>query len=493
MTTTVAPRKSLAPWIKDSVQYYDHQIVGIRWMARRRNFICSDDMGLGKSIQAITVFAMDVFTGIGDTAIVVCPVSLKTNWADEFAKFTEIPHVVFGVGPDYRRPGGTRKLTKSERIIQFLEYQAMPGPKVLIANYEQIRDHPELFEKEEFHMRIFDEAHYLQNRQAKRTKACVKLQATRTVLLTGTPMLGMVDGLWQLLNMVHPRRFNNFWAFVNRYAVYGGYEGKTIVGTKNEAELKDELDGFMIRRLKEEVLNMDEVSYVPRLVDMHPKQWELYSQITEDEQYFLPNVKDPVAVDNALTQFLRLRQICATTATILGIEEDHSYKLDLVTDDALNLVGNGERVVQFTKFRPVIEAMRRRLGKHGVLTWELHGGVPTNMRQDVVNQWSSSSHPGVIICQIDVAGIGLNMTAASNAQFIDKDVAPGINKQAIDRLNRIGQTRPVTAFEYLVRGSKEQRVNEILRQKARVQSIIEQEDYKRKLLELLMAKGKTTV
>lgn len=460
-------------------------------MARRRNFLCADDMGLGKSLQAMTVFAIDVVRDMGDSMIVVCPVSLKGNWSDELMKFTRFPHIVLGVEADPKRPGRLRKLDKTARMGQLLDFLGMQGPKVLIVNYEQVIGHFDILSKMKFHIRVFDEAHYMQNHKAKRTEACMDIKATRTGLLTGTPMLNQVNGLWPLLNMMDERLFGNYWTFVNRYAVYGGYEGKTIIGLKNEKELQTKLEPFMIRRLKEEVLDLKEPRIIPRRVDLHPEQQKLYDQLLEDEELTLPDYEDPVAVDNALTKFLRHKQICATTACLLGIEEDHSYKLDLAVEDGLALANDNQKVVTFTQFRPVIEAYKRRLMKAKVPVWELHGDVPTHERQEVVKAWGASRGAGFLIAQLTVGGVGLNMTAARNCQFIDKSFTPGINDQCVDRLNRIGQdsTQPVDVYEYIVRGTVEQRVEEILRQKRRVQQIIEVDDYKRTLLQLLVNKG----
>src|SRR4051812_33771016 len=97
------PRKSLEPWILDSVEYYPHQIDGIRELARRKSFLLADDMGLGKSLQALTVFAIDVVRGWAETCLVVAPVTLKANWADELEKFTRFPHVILEGTPVQRR------------------------------------------------------------------------------------------------------------------------------------------------------------------------------------------------------------------------------------------------------------------------------------------------------------------------------------------------------------------------------------------------------
>ena len=117
----IEPRKSLEPIVYDSVEYYAHQIEGIRELTKRTSFLLADDMGLGKSLQAITIFAIDVFKGWATSAIVVCPPTLKGNWLDEFEKFTRIPAIILEGTPAQRlkilgdfktREGATAALTK---------------------------------------------------------------------------------------------------------------------------------------------------------------------------------------------------------------------------------------------------------------------------------------------------------------------------------------------------------------------------------------------
>lgn len=483
-------RKSLEPWIHDSILFYPYQVEGVRWAARMRNFILGDDMGLGKSLQALTVFAIDVFRDMGDTALIVCPVTLKGNWSDEIKQFTGFKHVILGQKPHPTKPGKIKKLTSSERELQILEFAVMEGPRILIANYEQIRPHVDLLNSLNFHMRIFDEAHYLQNPKAIRTKASMSLKATRTALLTGTPLLNHINGLWTLLNMVHPRKYPRYWAFMNRYAVYGGYEGKQLVGVKNEKELKESLQELMLRRKSEDVLDLKEPRFIPRRVDLHPEQEKLYDQL-EVHGFIDIDGMDPMEVSNALTKFLRHKQICCTTATVCGPTFDYSWKLDLAAADAEEIVRNGHRVVTFTQFRPGITAFKKRLHALGVQTWELHGDVPAEYRSEVVKQWGSAE-PGVLICQTMVAGVGLNMTAARHCQFLDKLFTPGLNKQAWKRLVRIGAstTESVMIYEYIVRGTVENRIEAILRAKEKLAGdIVEMEDFRKKLLKLMVGKG----
>jgi SNF2 family DNA or RNA helicase len=450
----------------------------VRELAKRPSFLLADDMGLGKSLQAMTIFAVDVFLGRAEKCIVVCPVTLKGNWSDEFDKFTRIPHVVLQGTP----------LQRSKQIIAFEE---MTGPRALIVNYEQVVSHVMDFNRVGFDVAIFDEAHYMKNHKSQRTKKCMQLSAKRDFLLTGTPMLNHVNELWSLLHKIDPYKYPKYWTFVNRYAVFGGYQDKQIIGVKNEKELTERLHGVMVRRLKKDVLSLPEVQIIERRVDLLPQQAKLYAEVRDDMKLARAGETTPDDIENALTKFLRLKQICGTTLEFTG--EDHSSKLDLAIEDDLELLARGEKIVVFTQFRSVQAAYAARLAKetgHSIPLHLLNGDVKHPDRQPLVAKWSGERGPAVICAMLQVAGVGLNLTASKQGSFLDKLFVPGLNQQAIDRLHRIGasETQPIQIREYLCRNTIESRVNQILRVKSKLFGEIVESDpgWKKKLYDALM-------
>lgn len=473
-------RKSLEPWIKDDVEYYPHQVEGIRELARRKSFLLADDMGLGKSLQALTIFAVDVVRGYGDTAIIVCPVTLKGNWADEIEKFSRFPYVVLEGSPN-------------QRMKQLIEFSGMAGPKLLIVNYEQVVSHKEILENMRFHAAIFDEAHYLKNPKAKRTEAALELYSRRSFMLTGTPMLNHVNELWTILHRIGVYN-KGYYSFVSRYAVFGGYKNKQIIGKKNETELTELLQGVMLRRLKKDVLNLPDVQITERRIDLSPEQRKLYDEVLNDLQITRYDTDKPDDIENALTKFLRLKEICGTTFKFTG--QDVSSKLDLAISDSLELLENEHKLVVFTQFRDMQACYAKRLQDAvDAPVWMLNGDVKKPHRQPMVREWALTKEPGALVCMIQVAGIGLNMAESQHGLFLDKLFVPGLNQQAIDRLHRIGQseTQPVQIFEYLARGTIENRVNQILRTKSKIFGEIVETDpnWKAKLVQILMEEGVT--
>jgi SNF2 family DNA or RNA helicase len=488
-------RKSLEPFLYDSVYYYDHQLEGIRQLSKMKNFLLGDDMGLGKSLEALTVATIDIYRGWAGKILIVAPVSLKGNWADEIEKFTSLGYMILGQEVIPGKPGHPdriKKLGPADREVQIQKFRTLLDPKVLIVNYEQVQPHLDDLNAIKFDIGIFDEAHYIKNYKSARTKACLNLVTKRSFMLTGTPLLNQVNELWPLLHKIDPNGYPRYWPFVQRFCVFGGWKNKQVIGVKNEKELTERLKSVMVRRMKKDVLNLPEVQYIQRRVDLHPEQRKIYDDLIDE---MVVNVDgEDQEIDNALTKFLRLKQICGTTLPFTG--KDSSSKLDLAIEDALEILDtpHGDeprKLVVFTQFRDVQEAYCNRLDEAnpGIDIWELNGDVKTELRQGVVKSWATNNKPSALVCMSQVAGVGLNMTAARHAQFIDKLFVPGLNQQCVDRLHRIGasETQPIQAYEYICRSTIENRVEQILSVKKKLfGTIVDDSDFKRKLIRELM-------
>lgn len=462
--------------LKPTLTLMEHQRTAARDLSRRSSWLLGDVMGLGKTITALTVTATAFHFGETDRVLIVTPMSLKENWSDELIDKTEFTHHVLNG-------------TKPQRKAQLEEF-AKGGADILIVNYEQVVAHLDELNALEFGIVIYDEAHYFKSHKAKRTKAVFKLVAGRHFLLTGSPIMNQVNDLWALLHRIDPQEFGSYWSFVNRYAVYGGYMDKQIVGVKNEAELRERLRKYMVRRGK------DEIDLPPKLpvnyikVTALPEQAKLIKQATEELKLDAPALMDPMEVENAMVRVLRVRQICGTTAAIPG-HDDHSAKLDKCEEMVEELTGNGEPVVIFTIFREEQACIQRRLEAKGHRCHVLNGDVPGDQRIPTVKAWSKrciEGSPDIMISTIGVGGVGLNMVEANHAIFLDRDYSPKLNEQCEDRLHRIGQEHPVSIHVIQIRGSVEQRVERIIARKTDIfDSIVEEDNtaWKRKLLEAL--------
>jgi SNF2 family DNA or RNA helicase len=431
-----------------------------------------DEMGLGKTLQALTVAAIDFERNWAKRVLCVTPASLKWNWLDEIDQFTNFTAMVLDGSPTARR----------KQLQQFVT----EGWDILIVNYEQVVGHLEALNGLGFDIVIMDEAHYIKSYKSQRTKACMKLAAGRKFLLTGSPLLNQANELWPLLHTVDPQTYPSYWKFVSRYCVYGGYKDKQIVGTKNSKELTLRVQDVMLRRLKRDVLDLPDKQHIVVRVDLCPEQKKLYQQASDEMQIEVGS--SSMDIENALTKFLRLKQICGTTYAIDPELGDHSWKLDRVFEMIEELTDNGEHVVVFTQFRGVQAALVARFAALTVPVRQMNGDTPKDQRTTLVKEWAGDK-PGVIVCMLQVAGVGLNMTAANKCVFVDKLFVPKLNEQAEDRLHRIGadKTRPIQVYEMICRNTVEHRIETILKRKRKLfDSLIEDNSWKKELVTAMM-------
>jgi superfamily II DNA or RNA helicase len=407
------------------------------------------------SLQVLAVTAVDYQLGNASKTLIVCPATLKDNWASEIAEHTAFKAVVCQ---------GTPK--KREAIIE--DFRTDPDTDILIMNYEQVPGHLDAINACVIDVLIFDEAHYLKNPKSKRTKACHNIFSKRSFLLTGSPMLNQPDELWGILHRINPHEFPSYWRFREHFCKMGGFQGKQVTGVKNRLELVEILDRYMLRRLKSEMIQLPPKNYVPVHVPLSPLQTKLYKQATDELQLEVPGNPDPMELENAMTKMLRLKQITGTPAT-LGFE-DESVKLDRAVEIAAQLIEDGEKVVIFTQFRGVLEAMVTRLAAIKVPVYQMHGDVPQKLRVPLVHEWRDAPAAGALVAMLQVAGVGLDFTAASNMIFLDKLYVPDMNTQAEDRCHRLSmnKTKPVTIYEMLCTGTVEDRVEKILRRKRKL-------------------------
>lgn len=320
--------------------------------------------------------------------------------------------------------------------------------------------------------------HMIKTPDSKRTEAFRRLPPSRRFMLTGTPILGHVDDLWVMLDQIQPGAWGTFRGFAATFCVYGGFEGKSVVGVKNEKRLTDGLEQIMLRRLSVDVLDLPEVQYITRSVDLLPEQRTTYTRAVKEmilERDDTGAGEEEIATP--MVRFLRLKQICSTTATVRMDGADYSAKFDLALADARMMTDDGEKIVVFTQFRASLACYVNRLlaGLPDVPVWVLHGDVPTDDRQASVKAWSAHDGPAIIVCILAVAGVGLNMTAGRNVQFLDLDVTPANNAQAVARVHRIGATGDrIRVWTYEAADTVDQRVNAIIAAKQQTNdSIIE--------------------
>lgn len=401
------------------LKYFGYQKAGIAYAIGNQNVLIGDEMGLGKTIQAIGV--MNFIPEI-KVALVVCPASLKINWKKEIDRWLL----------------GDRTCAVLSTKDKDKEVQA----DVLIANYELLGKLEWL--RKPYDLIVADEAHYLKNPKAARTKHFTEVRenANRLLLLTGTPILNRPIELWSLLQLL---RFDmRFWEFAARYCGASEDNGWDVSGATNMAELQQILrKSVMIRRRKADVLGdlpdktrqiiyLDPARYKPWL----SKETKFMQKAGMLDEGSIAHMHEPTALD--IGEMSRLRHETAL-AKVPEMIDFIGAALDAV-----------DKVVVFANHRDVIEQL---YSAYPDIAVKLMGGMTPDEKDDAVVQFQTNPDIRLFVGSIKAAGVGITLTAAQTIVFAELDWVPGNILQAEDRLHRIGQKNNVMVYYVVVDGS----------------------------------------
>jgi SWI/SNF-related matrix-associated actin-dependent regulator of chromatin subfamily A-like protein 1 len=446
---------------------FPYQLEGADYLAGKAHALLADEMGLGKSAQVIV--ACDI-VGAFDI-LVVCPAAVRINWSREFTRFSPMdrPCTLIFTGKD--KPG---------RGVNIVSYD-------LLASNEKLRNQLKALH---WDVLVLDEAHYLKERSAKRTKALyghakhpgIMHSAKRCWRLSGTPAPNDASELFTHLKSAGIEK-RPYWDFV--YDFCSGFEsdyGYKITGHKNTTKLKGLLAQFMLRRKKDEVMQQlppitfSEVTVERSHVDLDPWFYENWRPIGVPA--FLQEMKD---IDSSLKTALNaikrghhhnnedsvrlLDSFSKSTSTLrryIGLAKLPNV-LDIIEEELES--GAIDKIVLFAIHQQVIEQTRTRFRKYKAVT--LYGGTPTAKRQQNIDAFQNNPKCRVFIGQVVAAGTGITLTSAHEVAFIEADWVPANNAQAAMRCHRVGQTKPVRVRFFTCAGSVDEDVMRVVVHKTR--------------------------
>ena len=432
---------------------FPHQVEGVAFLLGRRRAILADDMGLGKTRQAIVSLR---HLAPGGPYLVVCPASVKRNWAREIAL----------VAPD----STILVIEGGAPVVRTAEW--------VIVNYDILGRHAGVLQQVVWAALVFDEAHYLKNHTSARSRLARDLTARASAnagqplavqLLTGTPLTSRPRDLFVLLQLVAHPLGRSFLAFAKRYcAAEKGDFGWKTGGASNIDELTVQLHGVMLRRSKDDVLALPPKLRTWLPVEVAPgtgsraikKVFALLAG-TQDGADEHPSTLDPRKRGRLLAFITEARQALAYAKT--------SATLDFVR----GAIEQGEKVIVFSCFDDPIRKLAKELGSAAI---SLTGKTPGAKRQELVDRFQQSEDVRVFLANIIAGGTGLNLTAATQVVFNDLDWVPTNHWQAEDRAYRIGQTRTVNVTYFVARNTIDDFVHAVLETKAGlVRAIVEGE------------------
>ncbi len=443
---------------------YPHQVEGIAFLLGRRRALLADDMGLGKTRQS--VIAMVEAEGEGPY-LVICPASIKRNWAREI-------EIVFpGTEPTIVGPGPLPAIDYSGWIIVNYEILGKNLDKLLAFDWKGV---------------VFDEAHYLKNYQSQRSRNASKLvkEIKRDLVvhaLTGTPMTSRPRDLFPLLQILNHPLGKSFLSFAKRYCeAYQGDFGLVADGASNLEELTVQLHGVMLRRTKDEVLDLPPKVRTWMDVELHPYAIQHFNRLVQE---FISKFDTPEAIDGrpesvGLSSAHRdelddsidttdlgsgMGRITQVRRAIAFVKCRHTIKF------VENALEQGEKVIIFTSFLNTMQRFQKHFKDRAVY---VSGEVPAHERQDRVDRFQNDDDIKIFVANMHIAGVGINLTAARQVVFNDLDWVPANHWQAEDRAYRIGQTGTVNVTYMIATGTVDSFVKTVLETKAALMdSIVE--------------------
>lgn len=386
-----------------------YQTFGTKYIISQRYSLLGDEMGLGKTMQAIAAMAALKAEG-GRHFLVVCPASVLVNWCREVEKHSMLP-VTEIHGAD-----------KTEELSAWLSSGC-----VAVTTYETAKAIalPEGFS---LSMLIADEAHYIKNPAAQRTRALVRLceQAEHILFMTGTPLENNVDEMCSLLDILSPET---------------AVRARELKYLSNAPQFRESIAPVYLRRTREDVL-----TELPEKIEKD--QW--CRPTAEDWKWYFAEV--------LARNFTGMRRIGWHTGDLA--KSSKARRLAEIIDMARQ---EGRKILVFSYFRDTVDKVLRLAGENSF--GPINGSVSSAKRQQIVDEFSAAPDGAVLVCQITAGGTGLNIQAASVVVFCEPQIKPSLETQAVSRAYRMGQSRTVMVHRLLCEGSIDEEMVSLLRDK----------------------------
>jgi SWI/SNF-related matrix-associated actin-dependent regulator 1 of chromatin subfamily A len=414
-----------------------HQKESIQKLVENKKFILADDMGLGKTTSTI-IAALE--TG-AKKILIICPATLKINWKREIENYSD------------------RSIFISEGKTFSTEHD------FVIINYDIIKNFHDTKKKDEsqvisanFDLVVVDEAHYIKNPTAQRTKLIndIAKGVDRLWLLTGTPMTSRPMDYFNLLHLIESPVAKNWMAYAIRYCSgyqfnVGGRKVWNVTGSSNLEELRDRTTGLVLRRLKENVLDLPEKIITPVYLRLKSKAYE--EVMGEYYDWYDKNPEESKSLTVQFTKLTKVRQIIADEKILQTIEI------------AENIIEQGKKVIIFCNFTDSLNKICQHFGKTSV---KVDGSMSKPERQHSVDSFQESDKVKVFVGNIKAAGVGLTLTAGEAVIMNDLSFLPSDHAQAEDRAYRYGQKNNVLVYYPIFENTIEGIIYDILNNKKQV-------------------------
>ena len=448
---------------------FEHQLDGLQYGLQNTRWLLGDEQGLGKTKQVIDIAVAKKLKEGYKHCLIICGVNgLKWNWMNEVKTHSNESARILGQRKRANKitvAGNSAKLSDLQHINEIDDYFIITNVESL-RNAEITSEIVKLCKSKTINMIAADEVHKMKNPTSQQGKAFLKLQAETMIAMTGTPLMNTPMDLFIILKWLGFEK-HSFYAFKSHYCVLGGFGGYQIVGYRNLDELQEQLDALMLRRLKSEVLDLPEKTYVDEYVEMTPKQAQIYKEVTADIKMNIDNIK---MVNNPLAELIRMRQATGYTG-ILSSTIQESAKLDRMEELVDDAIQNDKKVVIFSNWTQMTLPIYNRLAGKYNGTY-ITGEVDSDQRQMNVRRFQEDADCKFIVGTIGAMGTGLTLTAGTVEIFMDEPWNRANKEQAEDRCHRVGTTENVTIYTLMCKDTIDERIHDLILQKGEMADAI---------------------
>lgn len=422
---------------------YPYQKEGIRFAFCAGKSIIADEMGLGKTIQAIGTAELMKNHHFISSVLIVCPTSLKYQWKKEIERFTDSQAVVVEGNHLVRK-----KLYEAEETYKIVSYNSVCNDIKILKSL-----HTDFL--------IMDEVQRLKNWNTKISRNARHIESEYAVILSGTPLENKLEELYSIMQFVDQFCLGPYYQFIDQTVVKSD-TGK-VISYKNLNAIGERMKNVLIRRRKKDVAlqlpgRMDKVLFVPMTEEqreMHDEYQNIVAQLVFKwtRTRFLSE-KDRKRLLLLLSQ---MRMICDSTYIL-----DQKSRYDTKVEETLNILKNvfdsgDEKVVIFSQWERMTRLIAKELDELGVRYEYLHGGVPSEARKNLVDNFTELPESRVFL-STDAGSTGLNLQVASILINLDLPWNPAVLEQRIARIYRIGQKRNIQVINLVASQTIEERM-----------------------------------
>ena len=412
-----------------------HQKESIEKLVGNDKFILADDMGLGKTTSTV-IASLECDT---EKVLIICPASLKINWQREIENYTD-------------------------KDISIIDGKKWEPSDYTIINYDILKNfhdpkHPDKSDilNYGFDLIVMDEAHYIQNKKAQRTKIAndIVKKIGKVWLLTGTPMTSRPMNYYNLLDLVDSPVADNWMAYAIRYCAgyqfnVGAKKVWNVSGASNLEELRDRTKPQVLRRLKEDILDLPEKIITPVYLRLKSRDYE---KLMGEYYDWYNSSEDSNSLTVQFSKLMMVRQVIAES------------KIKDTIELAENIIEQGKKVIIFTNFTNTLNKITEHFGKSAV---KLDGKMSKPQRQHSVDEFQNNEKVNVFVGNLKAAGVGITLTAAEAVIMNDLSFVPSDHSQAEDRAYRYGQKFSVSVYYPIFENTIEGIIYNILTKKKNI-------------------------